>query len=293
VAAVGLNFLDVLSIAGKYQEKSPLPFIPGVEAAGRVVAIGPDCPYTVGDRVMTVGSGAFAEYMVVEPENTFVYPDAMADADAAAMQLVYQTAHVALVHRARIKTDDVLLVHAGAGGVGTAAIQIGRARGARIIATAGSAEKLAVCRDCGADLAVNYRDENFVQAVKDFTAGRGADVVFDPVGGAVFDDSTRCIAPEGRIVVIGFAAGKISTIAVNRILLKNIDVIGVYWGNYKIFDPDRFRKTQTDLYDLYRREKIKPVIYRRYDFTEIPVALAALANRQSYGKVIVSAPPKA
>lgn len=291
VSAIGLNFLDVLSIAGKYQVKSPLPFIPGVEAAGRVVAAGPDCPFALGERVMTVGGGAFAEYMTVDPENTFAFPDGMTAADAAALQLVYQTAHVALIHRARIRADDVLLVHAGAGGVGTAAIQIGRAHGARVIATAGSAEKLRVCRDCGAEAAVNYRDENFVDAVRDFTDGRGADVVFDPVGGSVFNESTRCIAPEGRIVVIGFAAGKISTIAVNRILLKNIDIIGVFWGNYKFFDPDRFRQTQSSLYDLYRQGGIKPVIYQQYDFTEIRDALASLANRKSYGKVIVNAPP--
>lgn len=291
VAAIGLNFLDVLSIAGKYQVKSPLPFIPGVEAAGRVVAAGADCPFAVGERVMTVGNGAFAEYMIVEPQNTFAFPDAMTGADAAAMQLIYQTAHVALVHRARIKAEEVLLVHAGAGGVGTAAIQIGRAHGARVIATAGSDEKLAVCRRCGAAATVNYRDADFVEKVMEFTDGRGADVIFDPVGGAVFDDSTRCIAPEGRIVVIGFAAGKISTIAVNRILLKNIDIIGLYWGNYTAFDPDRIRDTQADLYRLYEKERIKPEIYRQFPFSDVKAALASLANRQSYGKVIVNGPP--
>ena len=288
VGAVGLNFLDILSIAGKYQVKSPLPFIPGVEAAGRVVAVGPDCPFAVGDRVMTVGEGAFAEYMTVEPENTFAFPDAMTTADAAALQLIYQTGHVALVHRARIQSGEVLLVHAGAGGVGTAAIQIGRACGARVIATAGSEEKLAVCRDCGADLAVNYQNEKFIDRVMEFTGGRGADVVFDPVGGAVFDDSTRCIAPQGRIIVIGFAAGTISTIAVNRIMLKNIDIIGVYWGNYKTFDPARIATTQAALYQLYQAGDIKPVLYREFPFADLPEALDHLANRKSHGKVVLT-----
>ncbi len=291
VSAIGLNFLDVLSIAGQYQEKSPLPFIPGVEAAGRIVETAEDCPFQVGDRVMTVGeSGAFAEYMVVEPKNTFVFPEDMTYADAAAMQLVYQTAHVGLIHRARLSKDDFLLVHAGAGGVGTAAVQIGQACGARVIATAGSDDKLDICRKCGAAFVINYQKENFVDSVKEITGGHGADVIFDPVGGAVFDDSTRCIAFEGRIVVIGFASGKISKIATNRVLLKNIDIVGLYWGNYKKFDPEIFRKTQDALYDLYRSGDIKPLIYRQFPFSALPEALASLAGRKSYGKVIVDGP---
>lgn len=290
VAAIGLNFLDVLSIAGKYQEKSPLPFIPGVEAAGRVIETAPNSPFQVGDRVMTVGNGACAEYMTVHPEKTFELPAEMPFDDAAAFQLIYQTAHVALVHRARLASGEFLLVHAGAGGVGTAAIQIGRALGARVIATAGSDEKLEVCLRCGAEAAINYRTENFAQRTLEITEGRGVDVIFDPVGGTVFEESTKCIAFEGRIVVIGFASGRIPSIAANRILLKNIDIIGLFWGNYRQFNPLIIEKTQKDLCHLYTSGKIKPVIYRIYPFAELQKALSALSGRKSYGKVIIERP---
>jgi len=290
VSAIGLNFLEVLSIAGKYQEKSPLPFIPGVEAAGRVIEAAPGSPFQVGDRLMTVGSGACAGYMTVQPDKTFNLPADMPFDDAAAFQLIYQTAHVALAHRARLADGEFLLVHAGAGGVGSAAIQIGRALGARVIATAGSDEKLGVCLRCGAEAAINYRTENFVQRTLEITGGRGADVIFDPVGGAVFEESTRCIAFEGRIVVIGFASGRIPKIAANRILLKNIDVVGLYWGNYRQFNSLRIEKTQKDLCQLYTSGKIKPVIYRVYPFTELKKALSALSGRKSFGKVIIDRP---
>ena len=163
VRAIGLNYLDILSIAGKYQEKGPLPFIPGAEAAGTVVAGSQGSPFQVGDNVMTVGNAACAEYMAATPETTFAMPENMSFEEAAAFQLVYQTAHMALVHRARLRSDEFLLVHAGAGGVGTAAIQIGCLLGARVIATAGSDEKLKVCLNAGAETAINYRQENFVE----------------------------------------------------------------------------------------------------------------------------------
>jgi NADPH2:quinone reductase len=288
VGAIGLNFLDVLAIAGKYQEKSSPPFIPGVEAAGDVIETGPESPFQVGDRVMTVGKAAYAQYMAVHPGTTFCIPERLPMADAAAMQLIYQTAHVALVHRARLRSNAFLLVHAGAGGTGTAAIQIGRALGARVIATAGSDEKLDVCLRSGAEAAINYRKADFVQRTLEITQGRGVDVVFDPVGGNVFEQSTRCIAFEGRIVVIGFASGSVPSIAVNRILLKNIAIIGLFWGNYRQFDLQRIEATQTDLYRLYDAGKIKPVIYREFGFNSLPQALSALSQRHSYGKVIVN-----
>jgi NADPH2:quinone reductase len=290
VRAIGLNYLDILSIAGKYQEKGPLPFIPGAEAAGTVVADSPDSPFQVGDNVMTVGTAACAEYMAATPETTFAMPENMSFEEAAAFQLVYQTAHMALVHRARLRPDAFLLVHAGAGGVGTAAIQIGRLLGARVIATAGSDEKLKVCLNAGAETAINYRQENVVEIIRDITSGRGVDVVFDPVGGSIFEASTRCVAFEGRILVIGFASGQIPSIAVNRILLKNMDVIGLFWGNYRQFNPQRIKRTQSDLYRLWSDGKIKPVIYRKFAFENLPQALAELAERKSYGKIVVNGP---
>lgn len=290
VAAVGLNFLDILSIAGKYQETSPLPFIPGVEAAGCVVAVAPGAPFRIGDKVMTVGKAACAEFMPAAPPTTFVLPEKMTFADAAAMQLTYQTAHMALVHRGRLKAGEFLLVNAAAGGVGTAAVQVGRSLGARVIAAAGSPEKLEVCRRCGAEAVIDYTRADVVETVKAITQGRGVDVVFDPVGGSMFEAGTKCVAFEGRIVVIGFASGQIPSIAVNRILLKNIDVIGLFWGNYSRFDSDRISRTQSDLYRLWRAGMIEPVVYRHFDFDDLPEALAALASRRSYGKVIVKGP---
>jgi NADPH2:quinone reductase len=290
VRAIGLNYLDILSIAGKYQEKGPLPFIPGVEAAGTVVAGSPDSSFQVGDKVMTVGNAACAEYMAATPETTFVIPESMSFEEAAAFQLVYQTAHMALVHRARLRSDEYLLVHAGAGGVGTAAIQIGCLLGARVIATAGSDKKLKVCLNAGADTAINYRQENVVKKVQDITNGQGVDVVFDPVGGSIFEASTRCVAFEGRILSIGFASGEIPSIAVNRILLKNMDVIGLFWGNYRKFNPQQINRTQADLYRLWNDGKIKPVIYRKFAFENLPQALSELAERKSYGKIVVKGP---
>jgi len=290
VMAIGLNYLDILSIKGQYQERDPLPFIPGIEAAGEVVAATPEAPFQAGDKVMTVGKAACAGYMVVPPEATFAIPDGMPFETAAAFQLTYQTAHIALVHRARLKSGEFLLVHAGAGGVGTAAIQIGRALGARVVATAGSDKKLTVCRRLGVEAAINYGKENFVERIHEITGGRGADVVFDPVGGNVFTESTRCVAVEGRIIVIGFASGRVPSIAANRILLKNIDIVGLFWGNYRQFDPSRIERTQADLYRLWKAEKINPVVYRNFAFEDLPEALAALAGRKSYGKVILNGP---
>lgn len=290
VRAIGLNFLDILSIAGKYQVKGELPFIPGVEAAGQVVETGPESPFQIGDSVMTVADNACAEFMVARPENTFIMPDGMSYADAAAFQLTYQTAYMALVRRARLKPGEWILVHAGAGGVGTAAIQIGRSLGARVIATAGSEEKLGICRMAGAETVINYRDGGFVERVMDVTDGRGADVIFDPVGGAVFDESTQCVAFEGRIITIGFASGRIPSIAANRILLKNMDVIGVFWGNYKHFAPQRIARTQSALYVLWEEGKIRPIVYRKYAFEALPAALSALAGRKSFGKIVLNGP---
>ncbi|MEM9491758.1 MAG: NADPH:quinone oxidoreductase family protein, partial [Myxococcota bacterium] len=211
VAAAGLNFPDLLLIAGQYQVKAPLPFVPGMEACGTVVATGPDSRFAVGQRIIASNMwGAFGQRMAVPDRSCFAIPDAMSAVHAAALTITYQTGYFALHHRARLTEGETVLVHGGAGGVGTAAIQLARAAGARIIATAGSDSKLDICRQCGADEVINYRDDDFVREVKTMTGGRGADVIIDPVGGEVFDQSTRCIAFGGRIVVIGFASGRIS-----------------------------------------------------------------------------------
>ena len=208
--------------------------------------------------------------------------------DAAAFQMNYQTSYFALDYRAGLKESEYLLVHGGAGGVGTAAIQIGNALGARVIATAGTTEKLELCRQCGAEYLINYRTENFVEKVQEITKGKGADVIFDPVGGDVFDQSTKCVAWEGRILIIGFTSGRIPEIRTNKILLKNMSVIGLWWGNYRLHNPQLIEETQERLYQMYADGAVKPVIHSSLGFTDLPVALELLENRKSYGKVILT-----
>ncbi len=288
VAAAALNFPDLLAIRGAYQVKAPLPFTPGIEAAGVVTAVGPKSRHRVGDRVIANHLwGAFATKMAAPDQSCFAIPALMSDEAAAALLVAYQTSYFALAIRTQLGADETLLVHGGAGGVGTAAIQLGKARGATVIATAGTDDKLRVCSDAGADHVINYREQNFVEAVKSLTNGRGADVIYDPVGGDVFDQSTRCIAFGGRLLVIGFASGRIPEIKANRILLKNIAVIGLFWGNYQLHEPQLLHDVHHALCELYAAGDINPVIYKTYPLSELPQALAALESRASYGKILV------
>jgi NADPH2:quinone reductase len=288
VKAMGVNFFDLLLIAGKYQVNEPLPFVAGAEAAGEVVEVGDACDLKVGERVMTRHPGAFAQYMIApQAVTTIRLPENMSYRDAAAFQFNYQTSYFALDHRARLKKAEYLLVHGGAGGVGTAAIQIGKALGARVIATAGSSEKLEICRQCGAEFLINYNTDDFVEKVMEFTAGKGADVIYDPVGGDVFDRSTRCIAWEGRILIIGFTSGRIPEIRTNKILLKNMSVIGLWWGNYRLHNPQLIAQTRQRLYQMYEEGQIKPVIHSSIEFKNLPQALELIESRKSYGKVVI------
>ena len=287
VKAIGINFFDLLAIAGKYQVKAPLPFVPGAEAAGEVIEVGDNCGFKVGDRVMTNSSGAYAELMIAAQNTTYRLPESMPYEDAAAFQINYQTSYFALVYRADLKKAEYLLVHGGAGGVGTAAIQIGKAMGARVIATAGTPEKLEICRQCGAEFLINYNSADFVEAVNECTDGHGADVIFDPVGGEVFDRSSKCIAWEGRILVIGFASGRIPEIRTNKVLLKNISVTGLWWGNYRLHNPQLMDKTQQRLYQMYGEGAIKPIIHSVHDLKDLPEALKLIENRKSFGKIII------
>lgn len=287
--AAALNFFDILQIQGKYQTKPPLPFTPGAEVAGVVDAVAAGVEHlAVGDRVMGSGGlGGFAEYMCTPAARTFRIPSVMDFAAAAAMQIVYQTSYLALKVRAAIRAKEWLLVHAAAGGVGSAAMQLGKAFGGRVIAAAGSTEKMDFCLTQGADYAVNYREPNWVELVKEFTGGHGADVIFDPVGGDVFDLSTRCIAAEGRLLVIGFAGGRIPSIAANRILLKNISVVGCYWGGYLEQHPEFLAQSQAELFTLYETGQIKPVVSQAYSLADAVSALKALAARTTVGKVVL------
>lgn len=290
VKAAGVMFADLLSISGRYQFKAPLPFVPGSEAAGVVLEAGPHSRFKPGDRVVTVNlSGAFAEKALAPDRGAFLIPDEMSFANAACFCINYQTGYISLIRRARLCPGDTVLVHAGSSGVGVAAIQLAKAHGAMVIATAGNSEKLDVCRRAGADHVLNYRDDDFVAAVKDLTGGRGADIIYDPVGGDVFDRSTRCLAPEGRIIVIGFASGRIPELAVNKLLLKNISLIGFFLGSYTLNDIEYVREIQETLYGLYRSGVVKPIIYREYAFDDLPKALSAIESRTCWGKPVLVA----
>jgi NADPH2:quinone reductase len=288
VLAAGANFADILSVAGKYQHKSPLPMIPGTEVVGEVIEAGPDSALKVGQRVLSVTrAGGFAEYTTIIDQMAFAVPDDIPSTDAAAMLVTYQTSHIALFRRAQLKAGEWLLVHGGAGGVGSAAVQLGVRTGARVIATAGGAEKLAICRDAGAEFTIDYRAEDFGERVREITSGRGADVIYDPVGGDVFDASTRCLAWEGRLLTVGFAGGRIPEIKVNRILLKNISIVGVEWPSYYIANREVLEAVQEDIWAGYRDGALRPIIWKTLPLAGLPEALAAIESRDSYGKIVI------
>lgn len=288
VHTAALNFFDNLMIGGKYQVKPPRPFTPGCEIAGEVVSVGPGSDYVAGDRVASQPDwGAFAEYCLVEnaPSNP-VLPDVALE-EAAAIPVVYPTAHVALRRRGQLREGEFVLVSAAAGGVGLAAIQLAKAWGGRPIALAGSEEKRRVCLENGAELALDYGDDTWIEAVREHTGGRGFDLLFDPVGGETFDRALKAIAFEGRAVIIGFAGGSIQQIASNRLLLKNASAVGAIWGRYLTEDPAYAHTVVADCFRLLAEKQIKPVVWRTYDLEEVPAALEALDTRQTYGKVMV------
>src|SRR5262245_8028264 len=287
--AAALNFFDILMIQGKYQSKPPRPFTPGSEVAGVVDAVGAGViEFKAGDRVQAMATGGtYCEYSIAPASKAFRIPDAMSFEEAAAMIVIYQTSYFALTHRTTIKPEEWLLVHAGAGGVGSAAIQIGRSLGARVIATASSDEKLEFCLSQGADHALSYNDSGWVDQVKQITGGRGADVIYDPVGGEIFELSTKCVAPEGRLLVIGFAGGTIPSIAANRILLKNMSVVGVYWGGFLEHHPEFMGKAQEALFEMYGAGQIKPIVSQTFSLADAVAALNALATRKTVAKVVL------
>jgi NADPH2:quinone reductase len=290
VRAAGCNFFDILMVQGSYQVKPPFPFVPGAEVAGIVRAVGDGVEgFAVGDRVLgTAGLGGFAEVAVAPSRGVWRMPDDMSFEEGAALPIIYPTSYAGLVFRGDLQAGETLLVHAAAGGVGIAAVQIGKALGARVIATAGGADKLEIARQNGADETIDYREEDFVARVKQLTGGKGADVIYDSVGGDVFDRSLKCIAWNGRLLVIGFASGRIPEVKANRILLKNIAVTGLHWGAHVTNDPERIEVTFRALFDLYEAGKIKPVIFKRYSLDDVPTALEALASRKTYGKLIIA-----
>lgn len=289
VHASACNFFDILMVQGKYQVRPPLPFSPGGEVAGVVRAVGANVQRIAqGDRVFAMlGWGGYASVALAPADAVYRMPDSMTFEHGAAFGVVYQTSYFGLVYRANVQPGETLLVHAAAGGVGLAAVQIGRALGARVLATASSAAKLDVARAHGAEKAYDYTDPDWVEQVKAATGGRGADVIYDPVGGDIFDLSTKCLAFGGRLLVIGFASGRIPSIQANRILLKNISIVGLHWGAYRQHDPARIPEAMDALFALYCEGKLQPVISSTWPLTDAPAALEEIASRRSVGKVLL------
>jgi len=287
--AAALNFFDILQIQGKYQVKPPFPFTPGAEIAGVIDAIGEGvAAWQPGDKVLGIPEGSgFAEQTVLDASKVFRIPEGMDWAQASALPLVYHTSYLALRDRAQLRAGEWLAVHAGASGTGMAAIQLGKAFGARVIATAGSTDKLEFARRQGADYALDYRSDSWVDGVKRLTGGRGADVIYDPVGGDIFDLSLKCLALAGRLLVIGFAGGRIPSIAANRILLKNISVLGVYWGGQVKADPGYLARTQQAIETLWSEGKIRPEVSATWPLSQLPEAMRALLQRKVTGKAVL------
>lgn len=290
VAAAGVNFADTLIIEGKYQVKPDFPFSPGHELAGRITAVGAKVAHLQpGQRVLALtDTGAFAEVAVARASDVFAIPEAMDWQTAAGFPITYGTAHGALRWHADLKSGEVLLVHGAAGGVGLAAVEVGKAIGAEVIATAGGAEKLAIAEAHGADHLIDYRQEDIRERVKALTGGRGADVVFDPVGGDVFDASLRCTAWGGRILVIGFAGGRVQQIPANILLVKNVAAIGVYWGSNRKMAPARLAEEFAELFGWYQAGKLKPHVSHALDLSRAAEALRLLTSRASTGKVVLT-----
>ncbi|HYU62635.1 MAG TPA: NADPH:quinone oxidoreductase family protein [Verrucomicrobiae bacterium] len=293
VEAAGVNFFDSLLVAGTYQQKPELPFVPGAEIAGIVLEGPPDVGFAAGDRVLArvrsdgINGGGYADIAHARPQETLKIPDSMSFEDAAAFFINYQTGWFGLHRRANLQRGEFLLVHAAAGGVGSAAVQLGRAAGATVIGSVGSPEKAEVCRKLGADLVIEHRSADLVQAVKEFTHGHGADVVYDPVGGDAFERATRCIAFEGRLVVVGFTSGQIPHARANHVLIKNYSVVGLHWGLYTERRPDLIDDCTNELMRMHAAGKIAPYVSRKVPLERAAEALSDVAAGRTTGKTVL------
>lgn len=291
VRAAALNFPDVLLCRGQYQVRPPLPFTPGVELCGEVVEVGDGVTgFSVGDRVIgnpALPHGALAEYAVMDQAEAQTAPVSLDDAEAAALHIAYQTGFVALHRRARLQPGETLLVHAAVGGVGSAAVQLGKAAGARVIAVVGGAAKAEVAAKLGADIVIDRREQDFIPIVKEATGGRGVDVVYDPVGGEAYTGSARCIAFEGRILVIGFAGGVVPAPPLNHALIKNYSIVGVHWGLYKQNDPAEIPRIHAELTRLADEGVVRPLIGGRLSLDEAAEGLTRLGAGETVGRLVV------
>ncbi len=289
VMACGLNFADLLMMKGTYQETPSLPFSLGMEVAGTVDMVGSDVTgFAPGDRVAVFGgSGGLAEYGCFDAARAVHLPDAMPFSDAAAFQVAYGTSHLALSHRARLLEGETLLVLGAAGGVGLTAVEIGKLMGARVVACARGKDKLAAARDAGADVLIDAEQDDIRAVMKDLG---GADVVYDPVGGAQFTAAFRSCRPEARILTIGFASGEVPQVKANHLLVKNISLLGLYWGGYLHFRPDILTDSLATLMDWYVEGRIRPHVSHVLPLEQAGEGLEMLRSRKSTGKVVISIP---
>jgi len=288
VKVAGLNFFDTLMLAGKYQFKPELPFSPGAECAGVVEAIGDGVTgWALGERVASFGGNCCREKVAVPAIKLLRIPDGVTDEQAAGLVVTYGTSLHALKDRARLKPGETLAVLGAAGGVGLAAVEIGKAMGARVIACASSADKLALARAHGADTLLDYAAEDLRDGLRRLTNGMGVDVVYDPVGGELSEKALRSIAWQGRFLVIGFAAGGIPKIPLNLALLKGCDILGVFWGSFVERDPKAHQANMAQIFAWMREKKLSAHVHGVYELARTAQALGVLAGRKAKGKVLV------
>lgn len=289
IKAASLNFPDLLIVQNKYQKKPPLPFVPGSEYAGVVVAVGDGVTQLKpGQNVACLsGTGGFGTHTIAAADLCLPLPDGFSHVDAAAFIMTYATSHHALADRAQLQAGETVLVLGAAGGVGTAAIQIAKTMGARVIAAASSAEKCALCRSIGADASINYSQDNLREAIKTLTDGQGPQVIYDPVGGDLSEPAFRSIAWRGRHLVVGFAAGPIPALAWNLALLKGASIVGVFWGDFARREPRANAAMMGQLAQWYAQGKIKPVIDRTMPMAELPAAYTRMGSRGVMGKLVL------
>jgi NADPH:quinone reductase len=289
VVAAGVNFPDALIIQRKYQVQPPLPFVPGTEVAGVVEALGDGAPQKLlGRRVVAfVGLGGFAEQVCVNAALTVPLPDSIADETAAGFTLTYATSQHALIDRAALRAGETVLVLGAGGGVGLAAVELARLAGARVIAAASSDEKLDAARAAGAEVLINYERDDLRESAKAATGGKGADVIYDPVGGRFTEPALRSIAWRGRLLVVGFAGGAIPSIPLNLLLLKSASLMGVFWGEFAKREPAANAAMLAELFGALAQGKLKPRVSQVYPLAQTPAALEAILNRSAIGKLIV------
>jgi len=289
IKAASLNFPDLLIVQNKYQVKPPLPFVPGSEYAGVIQAVGAGVKHLqVGQNVACLsGTGGFATHAIAPAALCMPLPPGFSYVDAAAFIMIYATSHHALVDRAQLKAGETVLVLGAAGGVGTSAIQIAKALGAKVIAAASTDEKCALCRSIGADATINYSSENLREAIKALTDGKGPDVIYDPVGGDLAEPAFRSIAWRGRYLVVGFASGTIPSLPLNLTLLKGASIVGIFWGGFAKQEPKASAGAMAELAQWYAQGKIKPVIDRALPMAELKAAYAQMGSRDVKGKLVM------